>query len=261
MPKKLLLFFFLFVMTFNGFTQKKRIEIQGNIISDSTSVENIHVINKTTKKATTSDYKGRFRIPVKMNDTLVFSSVQFENKTIIINKVHIKNLSIIVSIKSAVNQLSEVKIQKSKNIAGSLGLPNAEKKPLNKLESRLNYHSKASVARVLLGVLLREKGSINDIYYITSGKRKKDRKLTKLIENDKFDVYQSQQIQEIRKLYTDAFFTKTLKLPKEEIDFFIKFCDTKGDVIYLFSKHRDLEVIDLFIKESKYYLKQLKNEE
>ena len=246
-------------MTFNGFTQSKRIDIQGNIISDSASVENIHIINKTIRKATTSDFKGRFRIPAKVNDTLQFSAVQFENKTIIINKVHIKNLSIIVSIKSAVNQLSEVILKKTENMAKSLGLPNADKKPLNKLESRLNYHSKASVARVLLGILLREKGSINDMYYITSGKRKKDRKLTKLIENDKFDVYQSKQIQEIRKHYTEFFFTKTLKLPKEEIDFFIKFCDTQGDVIYLFSMNRDIEVIDIFIKESERYLNKWNN--
>ena len=255
------LLFFLLLVTFNGFTQSKRIVIQGNIISDSTSVENIHIINKTTKKATTSDFKGRFRMPVKINDTIIFSAVQFENKTIIINKTHIKNLSITVAIKSAVNQLSEVFIKKSKNIAKGLGLPNADKKPLNKLESRLNYHSKASIARVLLGILLREKGSINDIYYITSGKRKKDRKLTNLIESDKFSVYQFQQLQEIKKQYKEAFFTKTLKLPKEEIDYFIKFCDSKEDVVYLFSKKRDLEVIDIFIKESKPYLKKLENEE
>ena len=259
--KKGSLLLVIILLAFKSYAQEKSVTIVGNIISDSTSVESIHIINKTTKKATTSDFKGRFRMPVKVNDTLLFSAIQFENKIIIINKVHIKNLSIIVSIKSAVNQLSEVKIQKSKNIAGSLGLPNADKKPLNKLESRLNYHSKASMARVLLGILLSEKGNINDIYYITSGKRKKDRRLTKLIETDEFNLYQSQQIQEIRKHYKDVFFTETLKLPKEEIDFFIKYCDTKEDVIYLFSKNRDLEVVDIFIKESKPYLKLVENEE
>ena len=99
------------------------------------------------------------------------------------------------------------------------------------------------------------------MYYITSGKRKKDRRLTKLIETDEFNLYQSQQIQEIKKQYTIVFFTGTLKLPKKEINFFIKYCDAKGDVIYLFNKHRDLEVIDIFIKESKPYLKRLENEE
>ena len=120
-------------MAFNGLAQSKRIVIQGNIISDSASVENIHIINKTSNKATTSDFKGRFRIPVRVNDTIVFSAVHFENKTFIINKAHLKNETIAVSIKSAVNQLHEVKIQKSKNMAGSLGLRNANKKPLNNL--------------------------------------------------------------------------------------------------------------------------------
>jgi len=241
--------------------QDKRVLLKGIIVSDSVSVENIHIINKTTKKATTSDIKGRFRILVKENDTLVFSAVQFENKLIKIQKNHVNNLNITILMKSGINKLTEVKIKKTKNIAGNLGLPNADKNPLNKIESRLNYHSKASIPRVLLGILLREKGSINDIYYITSGKREKDRKLTKLIESDNFKAYQSNQIERIRKQLKDTFFIKTLKIPKIEIDYFIKYCNSKHAVIELFSKSKDLAIIDIFIKESNTYLKKKKNEE
>lgn len=259
--KKSSLFLIIILLAFKSYTQEKRVFIVGKIIADSTSVEDIHIINKTTKKATTSDSKGRFRMPVKVNDTLLFSAVQFENKIIIINKVHIKNLSITVAIKSAVNQLSEVSIKKSKNIAKGLGLPNAGKKPLNNLENTLNAHTKASLPVAILAAILNKRGGINDMFYIISGNRKKDRKLSKLIDSDKFNLYQSQQIQEIKKQYKEVFFTKTLKLPKVEIDYFIKFCDSKEDVVYLFSKNRHLEVIDIFIKESKPYLKNIENEE
>lgn len=248
------------LLAFKSYAQNKRIIIQGLIASDSSAVENIHIINSTTKKATISDFKGRFRISVKENDTITFSAVQFENKVINITKNHIKNLSIFVSIKSAVNELSEVLIEKSENIAGSLGLPNADKKPLNKLENRLNYHTKASLPLAILAVLLNKRGTISDMYYIISGKRKKDRKLTKLLEDDEYNLYTQQEIQKIRVHFKDVFFTETLKIPKQEIDYFIKYCTTKN-IIYLFNKNRTLEVIDVFIKESKPFLKKLENEE
>ena len=89
--KKNSLFLIIILIAFKSYTQQKSVTIVGNIISDSTSVENIHIINKTTKKATTSDFKGRFRMPVKVNDTLLFSAVQFENKIIIISNLIEKN--------------------------------------------------------------------------------------------------------------------------------------------------------------------------
>ena len=258
--KKSNLLLVIILLAFKSYTQEKRIVIQGLIVSDSSALENIHIINSTTKKATISDSKGRFRISVKENDTITFSAVQFENKVIVITKKHIKNLSIFVSIKSAINQLSEVFIEKSENIAGSLGLPNADKKPLNKVENRLNYHTKASLPLAILATLLNKKGGIDDMFYIISGNRKKDRKLTKLREEDTYNVYTQQEIQKIRVHFKDVFFTETLKIPKQEIDYFIKYCTTKN-IIYLFNKNRTLEVIDVLINESKPFLKKLENEE
>ena len=51
-----------------------------------------------------------------------------------------------------------------------------------------------------------------------------------------------------------------LKIPKNEIDYFIEYCIPNG-IIDLYIKERNLEIIDIFIKESETYLKELKNEE
>lgn len=256
-------FIFFIVMTLiclEVSSQQKRVVITGQISSDSIALGNIHIINKTSKKATISDVNGSFRIFVKEHDELLISGIQFNDEVITINKLNINTLKLFISLKKKINSLDEVTIIKQNSTAENLGLPNAGKKPLNKLESKLNYHTKSSIARVFLGILLNEKGSINDIYYITSGKRKKDRRLKNLRDKDRLILYQLEQIQAIKKHFKEAFFTKTLKLPTKEIDYFIKFCDSKNNVIYLFSKKQNLDIIDIFIQQSETYLKELKDE-
>ncbi len=251
--------FCVILICFKVSAQDERLIINGKVSSDSTALENIHIINKTSRKATISDKNGVFQIPVKENDILLISSIQFKNELITINNMNVSTLTLFVKLKLKINSLDEVSVIKPENIAKGLGLPNAGKEPLNKLESRLNYHTKASLPLAILFTLLGNAGGIDDMYYIISGNRKKDRKLTALLEKDKFETFQQQQLQNIRIRLKDVFFTETLKIPIKEIDNFIKYCDTQ-DVFYLFSKNRTLEVIDIFVKESKPYLKITEDE-
>ena len=259
MPKKLLYLLIIFIPFFT-FGQEGRVLIHGNITFNSAFVENVHIINKNSHKATVSNEFGKFEIPVKENDTLLFSAIQFQSKYLIIAKKLIESpqqLSIILNPK--INNLNEVIVKKSKNMAGELGLPNAGKKPLTKIESRLNYHSKASVPLVILATLLGQKGGLEDIYYIASGNRKRDRKLQRLINQDKFNVQTEKDIEKIRTHFKDEFFSKTIHIPVGEINFFIKYCLQK-DIINLFYQEMYIEVIDIFIVESKSYLKKIGHE-
>jgi len=254
----LLLFIFLVHLTIAGQTERR--VISGKVTSDSLAVESIHIINKTSRKATISDRNGIFQIPVRVNDILLISSVEFKNQEIKVNELNINTLKIIIKLEKEITSLDEVIVRKPKNIATELGLPNAGKKPLTKLESRLNYHTKASVPIAILTTLIGKAGGLEDLYYIFSGNRKKDRKLSKLLEQDKLDAFQQQQLENIRVRLTDAFFVETLKIPKEEIDTFITYCDAQ-DIFYLLSKDKTLEVIDIFVKESQGYLEQQQNKE
>ncbi len=259
MKSNLIFYFLVILVCLDVSAQQKRVLITGQIYSDSISLENIHVINKTSKKATISSTNGIFEIPVKENDELLFSSIQFKNKIIIINDLNIKSLIVKIKLEKEVNSLDEVTIEKRRNIAGDLGLPNAGKKPLTKVESRLNAHTKASLPVAVLLTLIGGAGGIDNLYYIISGDRKKDRKLTSLLQRDKNEEFKKEQRQNIRAHLTDSFFIKTLKIPVQEIDTFIQFCDSKN-IDYLLSKNRKLEVIDIFIKESPHFLKTLKDE-
>ena len=103
-------------------------EISGQILG-SGSVENIHVINKSQKKYAVSDIKGQFKIEVILNDTLVFSSVQYKLESIIVSAEDILAKKMTVTLEPNVNELEEVVV--GKILTGDLlsDLKNSDVKP------------------------------------------------------------------------------------------------------------------------------------
>jgi len=242
-------------------SQKNRKNIIGKIFIDSlsTAIENVHVINKNSQKGTISNRFGEFQIPVKVNDTLIFSAIQFRYKEFIITAFDVNQKTIFISLQSKINRLNEIILKKPENMAMELNLPNAGKKPLNKLESRLNYYSQKSVPIVILEAIFNKQGGINDIYNIVSGNRKRDWKLTKLIDEGKLREYNQKEIQKIRLYFKDDFFIRALHIPKEEINLFLE-SSIKYNIINMFNSKKIIELIDILIKESKSYLQTLEDD-
>lgn len=247
------LFLVAFLITLNLSAQDRTVVLFGKITSDSLSVENVHIINKSSNRGTISNKNGTFNLTVKENDTIHFSDIQFKTKTVIITKQDLQTESIKVNLFHKTNELEEVVIIKRKNMAEGLGLPNAGKTPLNKLERNLNAYSQESLPIVILATLLGQQGGIDDIYNIVSGNRKKDRKLKKLVDADKDNELKQDNIQIIREHFTDDFFSFTIQIEKDHIDNFIDFCIPKK-IEELYKKQRYLEVMDIFIQNKEIYL-------
>lgn len=85
--------------------------LNGNVLTTQDS-ENIHIINKTLKKNTITNSLGAFNIPVQLQDTLVFSSIQHEIQVLIINQEIFKNARVVISLQERVNALDEVVVGK-----------------------------------------------------------------------------------------------------------------------------------------------------
>jgi len=132
-------FLILFIVTFHVYSQNKRILLHGIIFSDSLSIDNVNVVNKSTYKGTVSNKVGKFQIFVRENDVLQFSSIQYKTKKITINKTHIQKKVIEISLIQNTNELQEVVVQ---NMAKKLGLPNADKIPLEPTERKINFYKK-----------------------------------------------------------------------------------------------------------------------
>lgn len=249
----------LLICTFSLTAQETRTLISGTVTSKEKDMKNIHIVNKTTLKGTITSANGKFSIYAKNMDTLIFLGIQFERKEVVISKTNINNKSIQVELSTRTNVLKEVTIRKPENMAIALNLPNAGKEPLKGVDLKLAYYSQKSTPIVILEMLIGKQGGIDDLYNIISGNRKKHRKLKQLIEEDKLKAHNKKVLKQIRIHFKDDFFIYALKIPSKQIDNFIKHCQTKN-IIESFDKESYLEVMDVFVKESKPFLKNLKDE-
>jgi hypothetical protein len=236
------------------FSQESRTLITGTVRSDTLGIENAHVINKTSNKGSITNQLGQFKISAKEGDTIIVSDIQYRGEILILNARHIEEGNLDFELEVLTNELEEVVLRQYGNMAKELGLPNAGKKPLSKVERNLNAYSQKSTPMVILQALLFKPGGIDDIYNIVSGNRKRDRKLKQLLDED-FRQEQNNTIgAQIRAYLKDDFFIKEVKIPEELIEPYIRYCMSKG-LPRLYREQRLIEVIDIFLKNKEEFLK------
>lgn len=235
-------FFILFLVTLQMYSQNERILLHGIIFSDSLTIDNVNIVNKSTSKGAVSNKVGKFKIFVRENDVLQFSNIQYKTKKITINKTHIQKKVLEIDLIQKTNELDEVIVQ---NMAKKLGLPNADKIPLEPTERKINFYNKG--------------GMVNQLYGILSGDMKKLKTLQRRLDEDKRLLDNKVNVQIIRNHFTDDYFINTLQIPLEHIDGLIAYCIPQG-IVFVFEKERYLEVVDLLIKNKKTYLNSLKQD-
>lgn len=104
--------------------------LNGKIVSNTSDLEGIYVINAQTEETVTTNESGSFSILAKPDDVLVFSSISFKEKRIVLKPDDFSNLNFAVNLNMVMYQLQEVVIKKYNNInAESLGIiPYGQKK-------------------------------------------------------------------------------------------------------------------------------------
>ena len=150
-------------------SQEDRVLLSGLVRNDSLPIENAHIINKTSRKGSISGKNGEFQISAKAQDTLIISEIQYGGVIRIVTKAEYKSGKITVVMQAQDQELEEVIVQQYGNMAEELGLPNAGKTPLKKIDRQLNAYSQKSVPMVVLQALLFKPGGIDDLYNVISG--------------------------------------------------------------------------------------------
>ena len=237
-------------------SQDNRVLISGKIKNDSIPIQDVHIINKNSGKGSITNQIGQFKLSVTAKDTLIISDIQYQNKIIIVSQDHVLKKYIEINLLELTNELDEVIVRQYDDMSEELGLPNAGKKPLNKLERNLNHYSQKSTPIVILEALLFKPGGIDDIYNIVSGNRKRDRKLKSLIEQDQIQAGNLEYVKKIRTHFKDDFFLDAVKIEEEHINNYIFFCLPQG-IGSLYDKGRLIEVIDILIKSKDQYFETL----
>jgi len=255
------------------FSQELRKDIKGVVLNDSIKLNNVHIINKNIKLGVATNKTGKFIIPVKLNDTLIISSIQFEHKIIVINKQDLSD-SNLLSIKlqpQSVN-LDEIEIFSHKMI-GNLAIDRSKFR--NNSILNVNY---LDFSRVDLDNLIKNDkhrnlelndkvmSSKSNSNYISGGldvlklvkmlKGKKNQKFEEASKKEKEKML-TKIMMTVKRVRTDVnndFFTKTLSIPNDEINDFLYYAlDDK--VANLYNSNKKIEVIAYFIKLAPSFLK------
>ncbi|WP_396590440.1 hypothetical protein [Allomuricauda sp. R78024] len=253
-----LLFSLLFLVAFSVSAQQK--ELRGKVYSKGKDVVGVVVQNVTTEKAVITDIDGNFSILIKLNDTLIFSAVQFKRKILPVNEVLFNTSFITVPLEEFVNELSEVVVkpydlsgdlgqdlgglQLEKDVsAEALGLPNAHQKIPSQSQRKLQQ---ATFGKFNVGMILTP--PLDPIINAITGR-------TKMLKNRvKVDKAYA-RTQRVQDFYVDSLFVVTLKIPSEKIEDFMYFCEVDEQFQQTVDSKDKLKLWDFLVLKSRAYRK------
>lgn len=245
MNVKLLLAFSIFVHQFIFSQTEKR--IKGIISSEDFTLQNIDIINITTKQATKTNQNGEFVIAVKENDSLYFYAKEYYLQKLKVSSKQIDSNSLIIKMFKKPEELEEVVITQIAPL--NLRLSKAyEQGERDKIAAKKS--DEVSRTRIMYD------GHIDngmDIFALGG-------KLIHLFTKEKDPKKEAPPAIEFSKLAhktcDEKFFIQTLKLKPEEIELFLQFCNADPQSINLKKNSNILSMMDFLSLKNIEFQKQ-----
>ena len=243
---RIFLTFFLLLATNFIFSQDDyRTWIKGKVLYKNVNVSSANVINNTSQQATTTNDDGEFEIEVKLNDKLIFSSVQYQIRELNITKEILQRNRIVIDVNEKVNELDQVVVT-----------PENQEKFLDLKEEEFKRFDYSFDKSTRVNNVINEQGKLRDginfvnLYRLISNTLKKDSE-----ENQTNYKYNPSDL--LRELYDDVFFTKNLLIPNDQINEFLLYCDDNFPDRILLKKDNEFELIEFLVKQSKKFVKSI----
>ncbi len=228
-------------------------KLNGKLYSIDGDVSGVHIQNITAKRATISNADGFFSITANVNDTIVFSAVQFKKKTLVVTKELVAQSLVQIQVEDTLTELEEVvvtpynltgDITKDLNLisidpvvtSSTLGLPNAYVKPMKKAERELY----AATANPYM--------SFDPLINAISGRTKM---LKKRVARNKLYA----KTEQVRAFYADSLFRIDLKIPADKIDDLLYFCEVDTIFQQIVATNDPLRIWEYIRRKSKVYRK------
>jgi len=214
--------------------------LRGKVLYRNNSVINENVINTTSENTTITNDKGEFAISVKDGDQLVFTAVNYQLKVVSITNEILKNNRLVVEVKEKVTELDEVVVG-PENQEKFAAIKNEEFKDHDYEIDRTTEVKNIAESQSVQGM----KNGLNfvNIFKVLLKSKNNEEVRTPLKVS-----------QVLRQVYDDEFFVVDLKLPQNEIDAFLFYCDSKVPVQSLLKKDNEFELIEFLVTHSKTYL-------
>ncbi|WP_297706729.1 carboxypeptidase-like regulatory domain-containing protein [uncultured Eudoraea sp.] len=259
MPRNKKFFLIFFLIVINASAQSIFSKLKGKVTNGNKGVPDVHVMNTSANRATITDSEGLFSISAKLNDTILFSAVQYKRMSLVVSRAMLESRYIIVPLEEFINELDEVVVRpynlsgdlsrdmNSLNrekvyVASTLGLPNAYVKPITQAERKLN---EATTGGGLV--------PLNPIINAISGRTKYLKKV--VATQNKYA-----RTNRVREYYADSMFVKYLKIPESKIEDFMYFCEVDIPFSVVVDSHDKLKIWEYLKLRSNAYLKEADEE-
>ncbi|MGV6844943.1 MAG: carboxypeptidase-like regulatory domain-containing protein [Lutibacter sp.] len=219
-------------------------------------VINATILNLNSKNGTVSNELGLFNMNVKLGDTLLISSIQYQPKKIKITEILLKQKkSITVQLFPSVTLLKEVFVRNKFTGNLSIDLKNTPEDTIPKMNFKItqaeitqfsykyleNDFTKPPNAEKLTNPILMN--GVGGAVSIPDKRYEKRKKFLKTIKQ------KNEFPNKIIKTVGLSFFTNQLKIPKEKISLFLSYCEYKN-IIEKYYNNKILDVIEILQIES-----------
>ena len=259
---------FFFGITINA--QNYATKLEGRVFSKDGDVAATHVSNISSNKGTITDANGFFFISVKLNDTLVFSAVQYKRKEVIIDVKILESEKLIVPLEASLTKLDEVVVtpynltgdlnRDAKRLkiapivtASTLGLPNAYVKVKTQNERKLAEADSGKFiefGNYALDSTFNPMVMIN-IHKILNRVTGRTKKLKKYVAIDG----EIALLNKVKRFYHDSIYEQELKIPKENINDFMNFCEVDSTYTEVVESDDILRLFEFLERNSLVYRK------
>ncbi len=263
-------FIILFCVCWGANAQEFSTKLEGQVYSIDADVAATHVSNISSNKGTITDAAGFFTISVQLNDTLVFSAVQYKRKEVVVSLKVLKSKLLRVALEASLTELDEVVVTPY-NLSGdlnrdlgnievgnivtasTLGLPNANVKVITQNERRLyeadngkfitlgNYKLDSTFNPMVMI-------NLNKILNRVTGRTQK---IKKFVAIDKEIAF----LQKVKQLYPDSVYVQDLKIPATSINDFMNFCEVDSTFVETVETDDVLKIWELLYQNSMIYRK------
>jgi len=229
---------FIFQLSFS----QDRVLIQGKVIYRNIDVPAANVINNTAQITTITNDNGEFQILAKVDDEIIFSSVQYIIRTVRVNEEIIRNKRLVVQINQRVRELDEVVIT-----------PDDTDKFLDLKEEQFKgFDYLADKSTRIQNILTDDRQVVNGLNFVNIF-----RLLSTLIdsksEEEKINISPSEVLPYILE---ENFFKNVLNLETFQTEDFLSKLDSDENLKKLILEKNQFLIIDYLLKEANNYLKK-----
>ena len=245
-------FIFLFSVLWMQTMSSQSIEITGHVTT-TLDAENIHVINKTRQVFTTTNAFGAFKISVKLNDTLQFSSIQHQLKEVVVSANILIEKQFDVHLEEFTYALDEVVV--GRILTGDLlkDINQVEGKPITALQLGIpSYQGKLKTLSERKLIEATTGGPLLRLTNVISGRTKELKNHIKLERTEYL-------LNDVRKKVEAVLFSKE-SLPEASRNDFFYFCSDDSSFENRCKGKSDIEILE-FLKEKLMEYKTIMNQE